>query len=260
MPADIRYALRQLARSPGFAAVAILTLALGIGANTAVFSVADVVLLRPLPYPNSDRLVMIWDQLWKIGVRELPVSAETFDAYAGASRGDSRAFDAVAAFKEDDRNLTGAGYAERVAATSVSSGLFDMLGARTAIGRGFTAEDWQPAHNQVAVLGYSLFARRFGANPSVLGQTVRLDNTAYTVVGVMARDFSFGLRTGAVDVWTPLPPVEDRAIGNLRMLARLRPGASLAAAQTAMNGRGAATGSKPMHPYRGPNGEDAGIA
>src|ERR1700722_12693381 len=202
MLADIRYAFRQLARSPGFAAVAILTLALGIGANTAVFSVADAVLLRPLPYPHSERLVMIWDQLWKIGVRQLPVSAETFDAY----RSDKRVFDAVAAFKEEDRNLTGASYAERVAAISSTSGLFEMLGARTALGRGFTEEDWQPAHTRVAILGYALFARRFGANPGVLGQTIRLDDAAYTVVGVMPRDFNFSLRAGGVDIWTPLPP------------------------------------------------------
>src|SRR5580704_13774649 len=144
MLADIRYAFRQLARSPGFAAVAILTLALGIGANTAVFSVADAVLLRPLPYPHSERLVMIWDQLWKVGERQLPVSAETFDAY----RADRRVFEAAAAFKEDDRNLTGAGYAERVSATAATSGLFDMLDTRTVLGRDFTAEDWQPAHNR----------------------------------------------------------------------------------------------------------------
>jgi len=257
MLADVRYALRQFARAPGFAVVAILTLALGIGANTAVFSVADAVLLRPLPYPDADRLVMIWDQLWKVGVRELPVSAATFDAYAAASRADGRAFEAVAAFKEEDRNLTGAGYAERVAATSASSGLFDMLGARTAIGRSFTAEDWQPAHNHVAVLGYSLYARRFGANPSILGQTVRLDNAAYTVVGVMAREFSFSLRTGAVDIWTPLPPIDDRGKWQFRMLARMRPGIGVEGAQASVTAA-AANVERTMHPYRGPNGEDGG--
>jgi putative ABC transport system permease protein len=253
MFADIRYALRQFARSPGFAAVAILTLALGIGANTAVFSVADAVLLRPLPYPNADRLVMIWDQLWKIGVRQLPVSPATFDAY----RADGRVFDTAAAFKEQDRNLTGAGYAERVSATSASSGLFEMLGARTALGRSFTAEDWQPAHNHVAILGYSLFARRFGANPSVIGQTVRLDDGAYIVVGVMARDFSFSLHAGSVDIWTPLPPVENRAMWQFQMLVRMRPGIGIQAAQASVTAA-AAHVEETTHPYRGPNGEDGG--
>ena len=125
---DGRYMLRQLARSPGFAAAAIIPLALGIGANTAVFSVADAVLLRPLPYPNSHRLVMVWDQLWKIGVYQLPLSAETFDAY----RADGRIFEAAAVFRQDDRNLTGAGNAVRVAVISSTSGLLEMLGARTA--------------------------------------------------------------------------------------------------------------------------------
>jgi putative ABC transport system permease protein len=253
MLADIRYAFRQLARSPGFAAVAILTLALGIGANTAVFSVADAVLLRPLPYPHSERLVMIWDQLWKIGVRQLPVSAETFDAY----RSDKRVFDAVAAFKEEDRNLTGASYAERVAAISSTSGLFEMLGARTALGRGFTEEDWQPAHTRVAILGYALFARRFGANSSVLGQTVRLDDAAYTVVGVMARDFNFSLHAGAVDIWTPLPPVGDRRMWQFQMLARMRPGIGTEAAQASVTAA-AAHVEETLRPYRGPNGEDGG--
>jgi putative ABC transport system permease protein len=249
----IYYAFRQVARSPGFATAAILTLALGIGANTAVFSVADAVLLRPLPYPNADRLVMVWDQLWKVGERQLPVSAATFDAY----RADGRVFEAAAAFKEQDRNLTGAGYAERVSATSATSGLFEILGARTAHGRGFTAEDWQPAHNRVAILGYALFERRFGANPNVLGQTVRLDDAAYTVVGVMARDFNFGLRSGAVDIWTPLPPAEDRGMWQFRMLARMRPGIAIEVAQASVTA--AATHvEETMHPYRGPNGEDGG--
>ena len=249
----IYHAFRQLARSPGFATVAILTLALGIGANTAVFSVADAVLLRPLPYPNADRLVMIWDQLWKIGVRQLPVSAANFDAY----RADERVFDAAAAFKEEDRNLTGGGYAERVAATSATSALFEMLGARTVLGRGFTAEDWQPARAHVAILGYALFARRFGANPGVIGRTVRLDDSAYIVVGVMARDFNFSLHAGAVDIWTPLPPVEDRGMWQFRMLARMRPGIGIEAAQASVTAA-AAHVEEILHPYRGPNGEDGG--
>ena len=249
----IYYGFRQLARSPGFATVAILTLALGIGANTAVFSVADAVLLRPLPYPNADRLVMIWDQLWKIGVRQLPVSAANFDAY----RADERVFDAAAAFKEEDRNLTGGGYAERVAATSATSALFEMLGARTVLGRGFTAEDWQPARAHVAILGYALFARRFGANPGVIGRTVRLDDSAYIVVGVMARDFNFSLHAGAVDIWTPLPPVEDRGMWQFRMLARMRPGIGIEAAQASVTAA-AAHVEEILHPYRGPNGEDGG--
>src|SRR6204780_3454263 len=132
---DGRYMLRQLARSPGFAAAAIITLALGIGANTAVFSVADAVLLRPLPYPNSHRLVMVWDQLWKIGVQQLPLSAETFDAY----RADGRIFETAAAFREDDRNLTGAGKAARVAVISSTSVTKHSAGQCTTSGTYWTS-------------------------------------------------------------------------------------------------------------------------
>jgi putative ABC transport system permease protein len=248
---DARYMLRQLARSPGFAAAAIITLALGIGANTAVFSVADAVLLRPLPYPNSDRLVMVWDQLWKIGVYQLPLSAETFDAY----RSDGRIFEAAAAFREDDRNLTGAGYAERVAVISSTSGLLEMVGARTAAGRGFSKEDWQPEHSNVAILSYSLFARRFGANPRLLGQTIRLDDQAYTVAGILAPNFAFGL--GDADVWTPLPPVGDRHMWQFRVLARMRSGIGIEAAQASVTAAAKHVEER-FHPYRGPNGEDPG--
>jgi putative ABC transport system permease protein len=248
---DARYMLRQLARSPGFAAAAIITLALGIGANTAVFSVADAVLLRPLPYPNSDRLVMVWDQLLKIGVHQLPLSAETFDTY----RADGRIFEAAAAFREDDSNLTGAGNAARVAVISSTSGLLEMLGARIAEGRGFTDEDWQPQQTNVAILSYSLFARQFGANPRLVGQTVRLDDRAYTVVGIMAPNFAFGL--GDADVWTPLPPITDRRMWQFRMVARMRPGIGIEAAQASVTAA-AKHAEEILHPYRGPNGEDPG--
>ena len=131
MVTDLRYAVRQLRRAPGFAVAAVVTLGLGIGANTAIFSVADAVLLRPLPYPHADRLVMVWDQLWKIGVRQLPTSLANYDAY----RADDRVFEATAIYRDETRTLTGAGSAERVEVRSFSRGLLEMLGARTAIGR-----------------------------------------------------------------------------------------------------------------------------
>jgi putative ABC transport system permease protein len=247
---DLRYALRQLRRSPGFTAAAILTLALSIGANTAIFSVADAMLLRPLPYPHADRLVMVWDQLIKIGVHQLPVSATNFDAY----RADSRIFDQAAIYRQDDRDLTGAGNAERVSVISSTSGLFEMLGARPAIGRGFEPEDWRTDRNGVAILSHALFTRRFGGNPSIVGQTVRLDDRIYTVVGVMAPAFTFGDGT---DVWTPLPPVADPRMWQFRMLARMRPGVTLQAAQASVTAA-ANHVEETIHPYRGPNGEDPG--
>jgi putative ABC transport system permease protein len=247
---DLRYALRQLRRSPGFTAAAILTLALGIGANTAIFSVADAMLLRPLPYKHADRLVMVWDQLLKIGVRELPVSATNYDAY----RADNRIFDQSAIYRQDNRNLTGVGNAERVSVISSTSGLFEMLGTRPAIGRGFGPEDWQPDRNAVVILSHVLFTSRFGGNPSIVGQTVRLDDRAYTVVGVMAPGFTFGDGT---DVWAPLLPVADPRMWQFRMLARMRPGITMEAAQASVTAA-ANRIEETIHPYRGPNGEDAG--
>jgi putative ABC transport system permease protein len=253
MAGDIRYTFRQLARAPSFTFAAIATLALGIGANTAIFSLAHAVLLRPLPYPHPDRLVMVWDQLHKIGVRQLPLSAITFDAY----RADAQTFEAAEAFKEEDRNLTGGGVAERVSVTWCTPGLLEMLGARVRFGRLLTGTDREAANLDRAVLGHSMFMRRFGGNPDVLGRTIRLDDRAYTVVGILARDFRFSLRPGGGDIWIPLPPVDDRGRWQFRMLARLRTGTGLAAAQESATAA-ARHLEETLHPYRGPNGEDAG--
>ncbi len=247
MVTDLRYTLRQMRHSPGFTTAAVLTLALGIGANTAIFSVADAVLLRPLPYPHAERLVMVWDQLWKIRVNELPVSEANYEAY----RGDSRIFEDSAIYREDTRNLMGGGNAERVVVRSFSPGLFEMLGGRVAIGRAFVPEDWRPERNSVAMLSHKIFARRFGSNPDVVGHTIRVDDRLYTVVGVMAPDAE------DVDIWTPLPPVVDPHAWRFRMMARLRPGVSLEAAQASVTAA-AKHVEETIHPYRGPNGEDPG--
>ena len=247
MSADLRYAFRQLLRSPAFAIAAVLTLALGIGANTAIFSVADALLLRPLPYPHAGRLVMVWDQLWKIGVRQLPVSLTNYQAY----RADRRVFEASAIYRDDTRTLTGIGDAQRIDVRSSSPGLLDLLGARMSIGRTFTANDWQPPHNSVAILSHKIFAQRFGGDPNILNQTIRVDDRVYTVLGVMAPNRE------DIDVWIPLPPVTDPHAWQFRVLARLRPGVSIAAAQASVTAA-AKHVEETIHPYRGPNGEDAG--
>ncbi len=234
-------------RSPGFTVAAVFTLALGIGANTAIFSVADAVLLRPLPYPHAERLVMIWDQLWKIHVNELPVSEANYEAY----RADSRIFEASAIYREETRTLTGAGNAERVVVRSFSPGLAEMLGGRVGVGRGFVPEDWQPQRNSVAMLSHRIFARRFGGNADVVGQAIRVDDRLYTVVGVMAPD------PDDIDIWTPLPPVDDPYAWRFRMMARLREGVSVEAAQASVTAA-AKHIEETIHPYRGPNGEDPG--
>jgi putative ABC transport system permease protein len=247
MLTDLRYTVRQLRHAPGFAIAAVLTLALGIGANTAIFSVADAVLLRPLPYPHADRLVMVWDQLWNIGVRQLPTSLANYQAY----RADGRIFEASAIYQDDTHTLTGAGSAERIEVRSFSPGLFEMLGGRIAIGRALGSDDWQPQRNGVVILSHKLFARRFGSNPGIVGQAIRVDDHLYSVVGVMAPDQE------DVDVWTPLPPVAEPYAWRFRMVARLRPRVSIGAAQASVTAA-AKHLEETIHPYRGPNGEDAG--
>lgn len=251
---DLRYALRGLARAPGFALAAVLTLALGIGANTAIFSVVDAVLLRALPYPESHRLVMVWDQLTKLGVERFPVNAQDFKEYSAQDR----IFDQTAALAQQARNLAGGVDAERVATLAVTTGFFPMLGAAPAIGRGFAAEEYRPEHDNVAILSHSLFTRRYGGAQDIIGRSIRLDGRSYTVVGVLPPDFGFSLTSGGVDVWTPLPITNEPRWGTLRMLARLRPGISLPAAQSEMTAV-AAHYEESAHPYRGPNGEDPGF-
>ncbi len=250
---DIRYAGRQLRRTPAFSLTALLTVALGIGATTAIFSVADALLLRPLPYPSSGRLVMVWNELTKIGVRQMSLSAVDFDAF----RADTHVFEKAAAFREQDRNLVGSGMAERVSTVASTPGLLEMLGASTSVGRGFADDDWQATHAQVAIISYSLYLRRFGASPAVVGQTIRLDDSVYNLAGVLAKDFEFSLGARGVEVWTPLPPVQDLRKGQFRMLARMRSGIGIEAAQASV-GATAQRLKETIHPYEGPNGEDGG--
>lgn len=252
MLADAYYALRQLGRWPGLTLSIVLTLALGIGATTAVFSVADVVLLRPLPYPKSDRLVVVRDELSKMGVHFTDVSYETFEVYRK-----SWCFERTAAFTEDDRSLIGSAPAERVSVLSSTSSLPEMLGMSTIIGRPFGKQDWTLEHNDVAILSYSLFASRFGANPDIIGRTIHLDDRLYTVIGVMAPGIKLGIGDRLDDIWVPLRSLHDPGAWQFQMLARMRPGIDISRAQSAISD--AATHIEgTVRPYRGPNGEDGG--
>ena len=179
------------------------------------------------------------------------MQVHTFEVY----RRQDDVFDAAGVFWPVDRTLLGDKGAEEVSTMWVSESILPMLGARTSVGRGFTPEEYQKGG--AVILGRSLFLRRFGGDPGIVGKIIRLDGTSYTVAGVMAAAFDFSLSATEVDVWTALPVGADQHWGNLRMLARLRPGASLAAAQTAMNAA-ARHLEETEHPYRGPNGEDAG--
>ena len=232
---DLRYAVRQLRRSPGFALLAAATLALGIGASTAIFSLVDTVLLRPLPYAEPDRLLEIFEGMPNLGFNRFPFSAPDF-AYL---RDHNQSFSAMAAVQSVEYELSGAGQPERVKAARVSASLPQVLGVQRMVGRMFTAEE-ENGHVPVAVLGYGFWQRHFHGSPDAIGQTVTLDRIPRTVVGVMPETFSFPDRGNAYnaepgEVFVPMSfsPAELAGWGNMynhTVLARLKPGVTRAKA------------------------------
>ena len=243
---DIRYGARLLLKSPGFTLIAVLTLALGIGANTAIFSVVNFVLLRPLPYANSDQLVMIWERNLKKGWSESPTSSANFVDFRTSARNLE-----VAAFTDTNGNfnLTGGDQPERVAGLRVSANLFPLLGVNPGRGRLFLPQEDQPGSGHVLILSYGLWQRTFAANGNLINQTIQLNSQSYTVVGIMPPDFKFPPAFSAMvgsseesvtnaDLWVPLttddiPLVRDRR--DLKMMGRLKPGVTAAQAQADLN-------------------------
>ncbi len=241
---DLRYALRALRRNPGFAAVAILVLALGLGANAAIFSVFHAVWLRPLPYRESERLVMVWDQLTKLNLDRFPAPFAHYYDY----RDQNRVFEDLAAFSPAEFNLTGAGASpERVAGLRVTANLFPLLGVAAAL----------PPGDNVVLLSHALWQRRFGADRQLTGRSIQLDGSPYTVAGILPAE----LRTAPLDadLFVPLVlrPDPTRSAGAVQMLARLKPGVSLPQALAGLKAV-AANLERQYHPYRGPQGQDAG--
>ncbi len=232
---DVRYGVRTLRRNPRFAAVAILALALGIGANTAIFSVVYGVLLRALPYKDPGRLaVILWHDL-RGGGPGGPVSPANFYDW----REQSRSFEKMTATEVWGATLTGQDVPEKLAGLRASTSLFDLLGVEPELGRGFLPEDERPDSPRVVVLSHGLWQRRFGGGADVLGKTLRLDGEIYTVAGVMPAGFIFPtFWAKGVELWTPLVFTPERAQsrnGNsLRIFARLRDGVTLAQAQAEM--------------------------
>jgi predicted permease len=227
---DIRLALRRLRRTPGFTLVAVLTLALGIGANTAIFSVVNAALLRPLPYPDGQRLVRLYPT--RDGGRAT-VSPPDFVDW----REQAGVFQGMAALNSNaDFTLTGADSPERVAGAQVTADFFSVLETPPAIGRGFTPSDEVVGQDRSVILSYALWQQRFGGRPDILGQSIEMDRVRYTVVGVAPRDFEY---PQGAKLWTPLAfTTEDlttqRGAHYLDVIARLRPGVSLEQAQAAM--------------------------
>ena len=226
---DLRYAARTLARTPGFTAVAIATLALGIGATTAIWSVVDAVLLRPLPFPAPERLAAVWMSGGSGGERYPMSEADLRDW-----RARNRAFAQVSAYVETRLALTGEGEPELLSSAYVTSNFFATLGVRPFLGRGPLPEDDRPAAAAAVVLSHGLWQRRFGADPRVVGRTIALDGRQRTVLGVMPAGLAFPPGgDGPVELWTVLKDEPPRRRGPyfLNGVARLAPGVTLDQAQ-----------------------------
>ncbi len=232
---DLRHAFRMLLRTPGVTATALLALALAIGANTAMFSVVDAVLLRPLPYPEADRVAFIWEDASQIGFpRNTPAPANWKDWNE-----QNGVFTEIAATRGYGYQLTGDGPPEQVVSRRATASLWSVLGTRPMLGRTFTeAEDKSAA--KVAVIGYGLWQRRYGGDPGVLGRKVLLSGEPFTVIGVMPSRFSFP--TWRTEIWTPssFTPADlaRRGVHFLQCVGRLREGVTMAQARTEMRGIG----------------------
>ena len=235
---DIRYALRGLARQKTFTIVAVVTLALGIGANTAIFSVVNELLLRPLPYADAERLVMLWE-VTPEGRHQNTISRANFRAWREQGAG----FESMAAFSDQRLNLTGAGEAEEVSVQFATPELFHVLGIEPIVGRTFNAEDARENTPNIAVLGYNFWQRRFGGDRQIVGKPITLNGNPFTVIGVAPPGFQWHIRqrsgTGRpAEIWTVLdmPPGEGPGSRGrfLSAVARLRPGVSLQQAEAEM--------------------------
>ena len=232
---DFRFALRQLRKSPGFALVAVLVLALGVGANTAVFSVVDAVLLRPLPYPGSDRLVSVVETFTRNTADEVTLTPDFLDW-----RAQNHVFTAMAGFTDRTRILTGLEEPLQLRTVKASADLLTILNVQPLLGRNFLRGEDQKGHDQVAILSYGLWQRGFGGNRNILGRSITLDDQAITVVGILPRDFRFP--TEAIDLMTPLGKNEEAELkrgnemtGIRNVIARLKPGVSLQQARAEMD-------------------------
>ena len=242
---DIRFGLRMLLKSPGVTAITIMALALGIGANTAIFSVVNALLLRPLSYENPDRLMMVWEKNVKKGFGEIPTSLPNFIDL----RDSNKVFTDMGAFTDSIFNLTGGDEPQRVTGLRVTPSLFSMLGTKPLMGRVFLPEEGQPGAGHVLILNHNLWQRSFGANPKLVGQTVSLNGESYTVVGIMPPDFKFPPAFTAtiassqysmprVDLWIPLTTDDvpmAREVRGLYMIGRLKPGVKVETAQSEMS-------------------------
>lgn len=223
---DLRYGLRMLRRNPGFTAISMLTLGLGIGANAAIFSVVYGVLLQPLPYPEDDRLVILMQAYPQKGLNRWGISQANLALY----RDHNQVFEKIAAYNSPGFNLTGGHNPERLQGSAVTADFFDVLGVQPRLGRAFRPEEDAPGKNRVCILSYGLWQRRFGGDPQILGQSLVLDNVPCEVVGVMPPGFAYPNRN--VELWLPLGLNPQRTFGYTHTgIARLKPGVAVSEAE-----------------------------
>jgi len=235
---DIRYGIRTLLKQPAFTAIAIITIALGIGANTAIFSVVNAVILRPLPYTDADRLMMLWSTTARDGNQEQPFSFADY----GDVRTQAKSFSHVAAASPLwNFTLTGGGEPEPVQGLFVSQNLFDMLGAQPAFGRNFLADDDRQGANPVVIISNALWQRRYGGDRNVLGRPLTVSGINATIIGVMPADFHF--LEAAAELWAPLSQNQfansSRNVRLLSVVGRLNSGVTISQAKSELSAIGA---------------------
>ncbi|NIR44039.1 MAG: ABC transporter permease [Gemmatimonadetes bacterium] len=239
---DLRYSVRMLRRSPGFTATAVLTLALGIGATSAIFSVVNGVMLRPFPYREPDRLVVVWEQNLERGLPYMYAAPPNYADW----RGSNSVFDDMGAFAWTRLVFEADGTPQLVRGAEVTASMFDVVGATPRIGRSFTAADDRPDADPVIILSHAMWENRFGADPEIIGRSIRLGGTNYSVIGVMPPDFEFpppivlegAIPTEPTEFWIPF--AMEMAGGNrgahfMNVIARLEPGVELAEAEAELS-------------------------
>ena len=230
---DLRYGLQVLRKAPGFTAVAVITIALGIGANTTIFSTMNAVVFEPLVFQDQDRLVAVVERNLEVGIQRDPVAPANFLEW----REQNQSFDRLVAINQIYYDMTDSDQPERFAGYRVSEGFFETLGATAAIGRTFSPEEQQPGNNRVVVLKHSLWQSMFGGDPSIINRTITLNREPHTVIGVMPEEFNYPFNGG--EAWTPhtFLPVDrtERNAHYLRVMGRLKPGVTIEQAREDLN-------------------------